>query len=331
VFANGSPNEVFMNQGAGAFAAAPALGNADSRGVAIADFDGDGLPDLAFANADGASQVYRNTGGGTFAAPVTVANEPMVAVAAADVDGDGAVDLVFGRATATPPDVPGDPVYRNTSTLGAISFGLAHTLGAAPTSQALVADFNEDGAADALVLNATGTHQVFLGGGGTLTLHAQQFATAAPNGAAIGDFNNDGRPDVVVATGAGLDVFLNAGSANLGQGDTVAPTIQLNGPASMTLAQGTAFTDLGATATDAIDGDLTNDIETNNPVNVDAAGDYTVTYVVWDRSGNKAQATRGVTVTAAARSGGGGGAAGYAFLAGLLCAALVRARNRRKP
>ena len=49
----------------------PFSAGANPQAVASADFDGDGIADLAVANLSGASLcVLRGLGGGTFAAPV---------------------------------------------------------------------------------------------------------------------------------------------------------------------------------------------------------------------------------------------------------------------
>jgi hypothetical protein len=62
----------------------------------------------------------------------------------------------------------------------------------------------------------------------------------------------------------------------------------------------TTYSDAGATATDNIDGNITANIVTVNPVNVNATGTYTVTYNVSDASGNPSvQVTRTVNVISA--------------------------------
>ena len=79
--------------------------------------------------------------------------------------------------------------------------------------------------------------------------------------------------------------------------DNQAPTITLNGPASITISVGTAYNDAGATANDPEDGDLTADIVVVNPVNTAVAGNYTITYNVSDSEGLAAQqVTRTVIV-----------------------------------
>ncbi|MDC3105955.1 DUF5011 domain-containing protein, partial [Gammaproteobacteria bacterium] len=62
--------------------------------------------------------------------------------------------------------------------------------------------------------------------------------------------------------------------------------------------QGTSYTDLGATALDNIDGDITSSITVESDVDSDTAGTYTVVYSVSDSSGNAAdQKTRTIVVS----------------------------------
>jgi hypothetical protein len=113
--------------------------------------------------------------------------------------------------------------------------------------------------------------------------------------------------------------------------DSVPPEIVLNGSATVTIRSGSAYTDAGATATDNIDGDISDRIDVDNPVNTDRAGTYTVTYRVEDLAGNAAVATRTVIVEATppvqTSSSGGGGALSIVMLTFL--AALRTGRWRR--
>ena len=65
----------------------------------------------------------------------------------------------------------------------------------------------------------------------------------------------------------------------------------------MTIEVGTTFTDPGATASDAGDGDLTSSIVVSGSVDTSTIGTYTLTYDVSDTSGNPADSvTRTVNV-----------------------------------
>ena len=70
--------------------------------------------------------------------------------------------------------------------------------------------------------------------------------------------------------------------------DTVAPVITLLGDAELTLEVGDTFTDAGATATDTVDGDLSDDIVVTGSVDTTSVGSYTLTYNVSDTAGNAA-------------------------------------------
>lgn len=81
--------------------------------------------------------------------------------------------------------------------------------------------------------------------------------------------------------------------------DTTPPVITLQGTSSIQVYQGQTYTDAGATAQDAYEGNITSDIVTTNPVNTSNLGTYTVRYNVDDASGNSAtEVTRTVNVVA---------------------------------
>lgn len=90
-------------------------------------------------------------------------------------------------------------------------------------------------------------------------------------------------------------------TVNLGDGtpipDTTAPVITLNGASTINLTVGDPYSELGATATDNIDGNLTSSIITSGTVNTATAGTYTVTYSVSDAANNSASITRTVIVS----------------------------------
>ena len=79
--------------------------------------------------------------------------------------------------------------------------------------------------------------------------------------------------------------------------DTTAPVITLYGDNPAAAECGEPYTDAGAIAIDACEGDLTGSIVTINQVNKDIPGTYTITYNINDSLGNVAQeVTRTVIV-----------------------------------
>ena len=85
------------------------------------------------------------------------------------------------------------------------------------------------------------------------------------------------------------------------------PVINLRGTTGMTIALNADFNDPGATATDAEDGNLSNQIEVAGAVDSSQPGTYTLTYGVTDSVGNRAvPVSRQVTVSEDASKPGGG-------------------------
>jgi len=79
--------------------------------------------------------------------------------------------------------------------------------------------------------------------------------------------------------------------------DTTPPVITILGQNPITIDQNSIYNDAGATATDDVDGTITNNIVTVSNVNTAILGAYTVTYNVSDAAQNAAtQKTRNVTV-----------------------------------
>jgi hypothetical protein len=89
----------------------------------------------------------------------------------------------------------------------------------------------------------------------------------------------------------------NGGSAATPPPDTTPPVLTLVGDDPQLIEAGTDYTELGATASDNVDGDLTNSIVVDaSAVDTSMLGDYTVAYEVRDAAGNIGIVTRTVTV-----------------------------------
>ncbi|MFC3789000.1 immunoglobulin-like domain-containing protein [Paenibacillus sp. GCM10012307] len=77
------------------------------------------------------------------------------------------------------------------------------------------------------------------------------------------------------------------------------PLLNLEGPAEISIKQGSTFRDPGAAATDAYYGDLSDQIMVSGTVDTGRAGVYTLRYTVANPIGQTAEAIRKVTVTRA--------------------------------
>ena len=81
--------------------------------------------------------------------------------------------------------------------------------------------------------------------------------------------------------------------------DTVSPTLTLVGDSEIKIAQNSTYQELGCTATDNYDGDITTKINIENQVDTATKGTYIVKYTVTDSSGNSANISRTVNVVSA--------------------------------
>jgi hypothetical protein len=196
---------VLLNTGSGTFGAATAYATGGSlRGLALADFNKDGLLDVVAASAQTTGNVSTNLlyvllGQGSGFAPVVsyATGSTSYLVATGDVNRDGQLDIVFDRASA------GNSVGVLTGKPDG-TFNAMTTYAAGGTLAAGVAlgDVNGDGRLDAVVGNYYGaTADVLLG------TSAGGFGAATPFAAggagtyttALADLNADGKPDIVTA------------------------------------------------------------------------------------------------------------------------------------
>jgi hypothetical protein len=193
------------------------------RDLAVADLNGDGIPDLVVVNHDsGDLSILFGRGDGTFAPEQRVAatTAPM-ALAVGDVNGDGVPDLVVADSTAGP--IQGVVLLsRGDGTFAPpIPLDLPPDTDYASYSLRL-ADFNGDGKLD-IVFNVNVSGTVLLLGHGDGTFGppvAFQPRNSGP-GLAVADLNGDGKLDVVTTAFDHDDV-----SYSLGNGDGTFQPVQ---------------------------------------------------------------------------------------------------------
>ena len=83
--------------------------------------------------------------------------------------------------------------------------------------------------------------------------------------------------------------------------DPTPPEIILTGDSQITLQAGTAYKEPGYTATDNVDGDITDKVQVEGTVDHNRAGTYTITYSVTDSYGNTTKVSRTVIIKAASQ------------------------------
>ncbi|MGO9403764.1 MAG: FG-GAP repeat domain-containing protein [Terriglobales bacterium] len=213
---------ILLGNGDGTFTAGPAfpLTGQNVNNAVVADFNGDGKPDLAISLPDANEiQVLLGNGDGTFTPMPAISANGVFVVATGDFNRDGKADLVTvncGPGTLTILLGNGDGTFTEGATITTPVTGPGG-LAVCPVSVA-VGDFNRDGIPDLAVANcprfdqgATGSATVLLGNGdGTFTAEAESpDAGGQPLFITTGDFNGDGIPDLVVSD-------MNSGYPELG-------------------------------------------------------------------------------------------------------------------
>jgi Tfp pilus assembly protein PilF len=213
-------------------------GPGGSLAAAFIDYDNSGHPSLVLAGLGGLT-LYHNDGKGSFADVTEKAGlqgkpgELDTNVVAFDSDADGFLDLLVtvytdlsqppGKDTfAFPADFSGATVrlYRNNGDGTFQDVTRASGLGSVRGRwrQALVADFNNDGYADVLLLRDDGKPVLFLNQGedkfvdATARAGRDLSAEVAVEGA-VADFDHDGNFDLVLWNPTGYEVLLNGGDA----------------------------------------------------------------------------------------------------------------------
>jgi len=169
--------------------------------VTSADFNGDGLFDLAVANTGAAANsvtiLLRAAGGGFNAegAAIPVGGKPGGLVTA-DFNGDGHPDLAVTSYSGNAVVV----LLRNAANNGFAQEGAAIPVGTGPVGIAS-ADFDRDGRPDLAVADNGGAVDILRrNAAGGFTRDPATPLAGAPNGVATGDFDGDGRPDLAVST-----------------------------------------------------------------------------------------------------------------------------------
>ncbi|HEY1658830.1 MAG TPA: FG-GAP-like repeat-containing protein [Candidatus Sulfotelmatobacter sp.] len=209
---------VLLGKGNGGFQAAQTYTTASfPTGIAVADLNGDGNPDLAVAAADAnVVTVFWGIGNGTFAGQVNC--------------GTGDIPYAVGIANLNPnaTNSQNDLIVANSQgnsfsvimNNGNESFQSRLDYAAGPSPYAVAwADFNGDHIPDLVLADSTGASQisVLLGNGDGTFGPPNVFSTGTatdPVAVMVGDFNLDGIPDLAVANYATSTVSIFIGNGD---------------------------------------------------------------------------------------------------------------------
>jgi FG-GAP-like repeat/FG-GAP repeat len=236
---------VLLGNGDGSFqAAVESPVGKPSRSLAVADLNGDGIPDLVLVHvgtspdySDGSVSVLLGNGDGTFQAGVDYpAGNAPISVAVGDFNGDGRLDLAVANAD-------GSKTVSILLGLGNATFAVPvpYAVGVSPllnyvaTSSVLVVqDLNNDGIVDLAVAGPPGVSILLGNGDGTFKGAKDYSAGAGSSSLVVGDFNGDGLPDLAVLDFSGVRLLLGNGDGSF----QTTPNSYLTGayPAALTAA-----------------------------------------------------------------------------------------------
>ncbi len=171
--------------------------------IAVADLDGDGRNDLILSGDEVSSgcEVLQGANGLGAASAVSFGNGAE-SMAAGDLDGDGRGDLFVVGGGNRPDSYVGLATAQPDGSFGAFSWMSSYDI----PGDVLIADLDEDGHNDALVVHIGWLQLGFYRGNADGTLAPEQlipfsYINWGTNRMAIGDINGDGHPDVAVVDG----------------------------------------------------------------------------------------------------------------------------------
>jgi hypothetical protein len=205
-FDNGATNagwiSILHNQGSGTFAPASSFQVAQyPNDVAVADMNGDGMPDLVTLRAAASTvEMYPNTGGVTFGMPTSFPTGlPATALTLGDFDGDGDIDVAF-RIT----DAHFDGVELMTNSGSGALMLAAVQGGGSGISDMVASDIDGDGDLDLVTTNyAASSHTILRNQGNGTFVVDPPVPTFAPSQAlTVADLDGDGQLDLVAANSA---------------------------------------------------------------------------------------------------------------------------------
>ncbi len=195
---------ILLGKGHGAFS--PPTPLSTGFAIAVADFNGDGRPDLLLEQSGFSSnslEVLLGNGDGTFQnAVATNLSTYLSAVAAGDLNRDGKADLVLTYQASFPVETP--PVVLLSNGDGTFGSPQPFSLPDDTVSAIQIADMNRDGNPDLVVAMFNLSVVVLLPGDGQGHFGTESVygvSGGRPTSLVVADLNGDGKPDVATNNG----------------------------------------------------------------------------------------------------------------------------------
>jgi MBG domain (YGX type)/Chitobiase/beta-hexosaminidase C-terminal domain/FG-GAP-like repeat/Abnormal spindle-like microcephaly-assoc'd, ASPM-SPD-2-Hydin/NHL repeat len=183
-------------------------------GIAVGDFNGDGIQDIAAANnGSGTVDLMLGNGDGSFQEPLSISMPGAGQVAAADLNGDGKLDLVvtnYGYGTVSVLLGNGGGTFQPAASYST-------PVSSYPNDVAL-ASLRSNGKLDIVLLDYDNGVSVLLGNGnGTFQPSSPVYSPSSPSllqNIALADVNGDGKPDLVVTDSGRVEVSVLNGNGD---------------------------------------------------------------------------------------------------------------------
>ncbi len=222
---------VFLNDGTGAFGAAPdstqtqAASNGHTGGLVLVDYDRDGLLDVVVGDKNGGNRTLLGRRGLATGALSSVTQTVVVPVdvefmASADVDSDGFTDILYTEIDGGVLFARGNGTFFVAPQVDVVGDDLQHLT---------PVDLNRDAFPDVVIVDRATDEYESLSSDGRAAPNLSPAASAAiapgaltktePREIVAGDWNGDGKPDVVIAH-KGVDGIV----VRLGDGTLTLPT-----------------------------------------------------------------------------------------------------------